>query len=437
MPSTTAPARTTALSLALSLLVLLLAPVPATAAEPNVRVDSGLFQLQSFTFTSGYSRAYINFTTSESVSHGYQIGQFRWSNYCNGKLSNGSSWSSSHTLSLTLDKPSHCPEEQWTIRFGLSGGLAPNDTGGENYSIATVYAEAFPGGYTAPKPVAPTRTCADTLSDAELVAVARAGGFTGDSITTAVAVALATSGGRVGHARDLNDGTFELGLWGVKDSTAGVDRESLAFSPIANAQAAHGLFTSTGGWAWSPAFTSGSYRAQQSRAAAAAGAPPVGAVVCSEVEGGLSPGEDRDCSGWNVVKSLECAFVPSPETLDRFGALDDQLGDKFPFSLPGDFVSWLGMLTACRTDSVYACGGIVWDFCLPEVGCYSILNTSLANPGGFQQQLRDNREALEAMVWLTAFAPLAWSLFYNSVPIMRLGAAATREKSGGNSKDGD
>lgn len=88
----------------------------------------------------------------------------------------------------------------------------------------------------------------------ELSRFARAAGFVGNDVTTATALALATSGGIAEydfHAGSPGVGHY-VGLWGIDvdrwTQYAGVDLHV----PHRAAEAAYDLTQASGGWGWSP-----------------------------------------------------------------------------------------------------------------------------------------------------------------------------------------
>lgn len=84
------------------------------------------------------------------------------------------------------------------------------------------------------------------ISDADIAAAARAAGFT--DIATAVAIALAESGGNPTKRPRNNDGTFDHGLWQINS----VHREILTRgnwqNPTDNARMAKAVHDDAGGW---------------------------------------------------------------------------------------------------------------------------------------------------------------------------------------------
>lgn len=115
-----------------------------------------------------------------------------------------------------------------------------------------------------------------TYSASQIAAVARGAGFTGDALTTAVAVALAESSGRVEVVNSIG----ATGLWQILQplhvkTYPHWSREWLQ-NPKNNAQAA--FILSSGGTNWRPwqVYTNGMYRLHLNTARAAVGAADTG-----------------------------------------------------------------------------------------------------------------------------------------------------------------
>jgi hypothetical protein len=89
----------------------------------------------------------------------------------------------------------------------------------------------------------------------EIARFARAGGFQGDEVTTATAVAMATSGGVASydhHAGAPGAGHW-VGLWGIDVDRWPQYAAADLHVPRHAAKAAHELVEETGGWEWAPA----------------------------------------------------------------------------------------------------------------------------------------------------------------------------------------
>ncbi|MBB5867361.1 hypothetical protein F4553_000740 [Allocatelliglobosispora scoriae] len=163
------------------------------------------------------------------------------------------------------------------------------------------------------------------LTDAQIAHHAYAAGFRGDHLVTAVAVALAESGGRTDRPGDtgITNGTWgpSIGLWQIRSLHAqrgtGGQRDQLANAdPAVNAR--HAYQISHHGQSWSPwsAFTNGSYRQYLDRARTAArsagsgGTQPAGGGAPSGGSG-KKPGSGK--GGGRIV--LDLAELRRLETL--------------------------------------------------------------------------------------------------------------------------
>lgn len=99
-------------------------------------------------------------------------------------------------------------------------------------------------------------------SPVEIARFARAAGFYGDALTTATAVALATSGGNSTYdhrAGPAGAGRWQ-GLWGIDTDRWPDYRDRDLHESNTAASATHSLVTVTGGWDWSPVFRAGTHR---------------------------------------------------------------------------------------------------------------------------------------------------------------------------------
>lgn len=106
------------------------------------------------------------------------------------------------------------------------------------------------------------------LTPAQIAVHARAAGFSGEDLVTAVAVALGESGGRTDAKGDvgLQTGTWgpSIGLWQIRSINAergrGTTRDELAnYDPGHNARAAYTLYREHGFQPWT-IFNNGAYR---------------------------------------------------------------------------------------------------------------------------------------------------------------------------------
>jgi hypothetical protein len=118
-----------------------------------------------------------------------------------------------------------------------------------------------------------------TYSAGQIALVARAAGFSGQALVTAVAVALGESSGRT----DVVNSIGCVGLWQVNQPVWVKEHSAWTVSylqdPSHNAQAAYEI--SSGGSNWQPweAYTNGAYKNYLPQAQAAAGMSPAGGAV--------------------------------------------------------------------------------------------------------------------------------------------------------------
>lgn len=112
------------------------------------------------------------------------------------------------------------------------------------------------------------------LSAPQIAGYASAAGFTGRSLTLAVAVALAESGGRTDATHRNSNGSTDYGLWQINSVHGDLIRSGSWSNPADNARMAHSVYAAAGGsfrpWA---TYTSGRYLAFVGRASAASGNP--------------------------------------------------------------------------------------------------------------------------------------------------------------------
>ncbi len=117
-----------------------------------------------------------------------------------------------------------------------------------------------------------------TLTPTQIGEYAINAGFGASSLVTAIAVALAESGGNVTATNHDANGTTDYGLWQINSVHSSYSPSKL-LTPAYNAQAAYDI--SAGGSNWNPwsTYTSGAYLAQMAtaqQAALAAAAANVG-----------------------------------------------------------------------------------------------------------------------------------------------------------------
>jgi hypothetical protein len=92
-----------------------------------------------------------------------------------------------------------------------------------------------------------------TWSARQVAQIARAGGFTGDSVTHAVALAHAATGLADHHDQNLTYviGQAERGLWAIKRYLCDIETWDGLFAPVKSAEAAKALYDVNGqSFAW-------------------------------------------------------------------------------------------------------------------------------------------------------------------------------------------
>lgn len=111
-----------------------------------------------------------------------------------------------------------------------------------------------------------------TVSDGAIAGLAANAGFPPGEIATAVAIALAESGGRADAVGHNTNGTTDRGLWQI-NSIHNVSGN--VFDPATNAAAAFSIWKASGGGSWRPwsTYNNGSYLAYMGRGHIAAGKP--------------------------------------------------------------------------------------------------------------------------------------------------------------------
>lgn len=119
------------------------------------------------------------------------------------------------------------------------------------------------------------------LPAAQIAALAKSAGWAGEDVVTAVAVALAESGGNpralADDSDDLSYGLWQINMLGAmgpeRRRAFGLTSNEQLYDPATNARAAHAIWRSQGwqrGWG---AYSSGAYRKHLPVARAAAGSP--------------------------------------------------------------------------------------------------------------------------------------------------------------------
>ena len=95
-----------------------------------------------------------------------------------------------------------------------------------------------------------------------IASFARQGGIPEHEIATAIALALATSGGiaTYDHVAGIPGAGRYVGLWGIDTDRWPEYADADLHVPQMNAWAAGDLYEHAGGWEWSPVFVAGTHR---------------------------------------------------------------------------------------------------------------------------------------------------------------------------------
>ena len=93
----------------------------------------------------------------------------------------------------------------------------------------------------------------------QLASTASAGGFIGNDVITATAIAMAESGGNPNATNTNTNGSTDKGLWQINSVNASALALGNPFDPVTNAKMARKVFGSQGWRAW-VAYTNGAYK---------------------------------------------------------------------------------------------------------------------------------------------------------------------------------
>lgn len=161
-----------------------------------------------------------------------------------------------------------------------------------------------------------------TLTPAQLAGYARTAGFTGNDVVTAVAVALAESGGHTdSHNTNAGTGDNSYGLWQINMLGAlgparrkefGIASNDELFDPTTNARCAHVIWKGSGWNAWST-FKRGTYKQFVAQASVAAGSPDTVQTVASVKTVGVDLNPFDVLA--NVVKAFSSNFFKAAENV--------------------------------------------------------------------------------------------------------------------------
>jgi len=267
-------------------------------------------------------------------------------------------------------------------------------------------------------PVVPSASgCVLTVD--EIVGVARAAGFTGSDVTTMAAVVLAESSGRVNVVQGPNtNDSYDLGLAQINTLAHPTYTETLLLSdPVYNLTAAHDIWTTAGDFSPWVAFTTSAHAKHvlKAQAAAARVTEPLPLHSCAESANpvtGTDEGESG-CDGWNPLSYLECAFVPSDESVDTAKALGDDLSHVFPIGYVTDFLGTLnGVALDCGSDC--SSPNLGFEVALPNGENLRVLGTD----DGFVDWLRDKRGIFSFVCWLSIFTPIVTYIYKRLFPVV-------------------
>jgi hypothetical protein len=335
------------------------------------------------------------------------------------------------TYSVGLDDCLTGQTSELVFRWDDSATVNNSSTDAEPDALrATLFADP---PIQAPPPTFP----ACLVGDRQLVAYARAAGFTGDMLARAVAVALATSGGDARWWSGPNSSdVYRLGLWGITDKPhPSANRSGLLTDPALNASTFYADVTGIPGWGSAPAYVDRSYLKFLDRAASAAALPAVEAVACSDPAGAADPADTdepsaSDCSwSFSLGDCFRWAFGVSDDTQDRFADLGDDLGSKFPFGFPVMMLNLGEGFTECHEDDAMGCHADTrWEISQPD-GSKALIVAYGGDPAepAFIQGLREHRSVIGGLIWVIFLAPIAWSVFRAVAP---LGSLAVGSRSG-------
>jgi hypothetical protein len=179
------------------------------------------------------------------------------------------------------------------------------------------------------------------LSPVRIAELAMAAGFTGEEVPTAVAVALAESGGVPDKDnRGLNkDGSVDYGLWQINDRAHGPNgfEPARAFDPIYNAVWARRVYVNAGSWQPWTVYKRGTHRRHLPVAqAAAATASPRGedqAAVAAELSA-AARGSEPAAAGLGCAGPTQLINTGFPPEIEPYAASESQRSCD-PFPRPG------------------------------------------------------------------------------------------------------
>jgi hypothetical protein len=165
-----------------------------------------------------------------------------------------------------------------------------------------------------------------TLTPAQIAQWAVQAGFSGQDLTTAVAVALAESSGRIDATNTNIDGSIDYGVWQINSGHADEFAKHPQWWSVENADMAHDVWAAAGN-KWTPwvTFNNGRYTSFLLQATAAAKNPDTGNVVGGPGDTKnvtIIPGVDsiaESLSGFTTGLAAVGAWIGNPQNWERVG----------------------------------------------------------------------------------------------------------------------
>ena len=166
-----------------------------------------------------------------------------------------------------------------------------------------------------------------TLTPKQIAVWATQAGFTGNDVTTAVAVALAESGGRIDATNTNTNGSTDYGVWQINSIHADEFAKHPQWWSVENADMAHDIFVAAGN-SWKPwtTYTSGAYNmylAQASSAASSVNADGFGAGGPDSTKNVTTiPGVDSIAESFSAFSTGVAAvakWISDPHNWERVG----------------------------------------------------------------------------------------------------------------------
>ena len=165
------------------------------------------------------------------------------------------------------------------------------------------------------------------LTPKQIAVWATQAGFTGNDVTTAVAVALAESGGRIDATNTNTNGSTDYGVWQINSIHADEFAKHPQWWSVENADMAHDIWAAAGN-SWKPwtTYTSGAYNMFLGQASSAAGAVDPGGFGAGGADSTKTvttiPGIDsiaESLSGFATGVAAVTAWISDPHNWERIG----------------------------------------------------------------------------------------------------------------------